>query len=341
MLRRDDRAILTAIRSASPPPCRWKTPTPERRARAMSCAPKICWRPTRKRARGGPGPDRHLPFASGLRRVFLEDRSRELLPLVFVRRTIGEERKVRSRGQLPAEPRPNRRRERRIDMAKILIPTPLRQFTEKHDSVELDGATVGEVLTALTAKFPDLRKQIFNDEGKLRSFVNVYLNDEDIRYLKKEATPVVADRYAVDRAVDCRRARRVLPSRRRGRDDPFEGRNPALFAAPDHARSRHGRAVEAEERQGADGGRGRLGRAAGTVSFGRGRGAHRRGGFRRGRFHQSPAPGDSRDQGRGAQEAGFGRGQDARTSIRNIQIDRYEVALDSSNAMEIWRRTTW
>ena len=48
---------------------------------------------------------------------------------------------------------------------------------------------MGEVLNALTAQYPDLRKQIFNDEGKLRSFVNVYLNDEDIRYLGKDATP--------------------------------------------------------------------------------------------------------------------------------------------------------
>jgi adenylyltransferase/sulfurtransferase len=77
-------------------------------------------------------------------------------------------------------------------MAKILIPTPLRQFTAKHDSVQLEGSTVGEVLTELISKFPDLRKQIFNDEGKLRSFVNVYLNDEDIRYLGKEATPVIS-----------------------------------------------------------------------------------------------------------------------------------------------------
>jgi len=75
-------------------------------------------------------------------------------------------------------------------MAKVLIPTPLRQFAEKHDAVELTGATVAEVLAALTTKFPDLRKQLFNDEGKLRSFVNVYLNDEDIRYLKKDATTV-------------------------------------------------------------------------------------------------------------------------------------------------------
>jgi len=73
-------------------------------------------------------------------------------------------------------------------MAKILIPTPLRQFTGKQDSVTVAGSTVGEVLNALTAQFPDLRKQIFNDEGKVRSFVNVYLNDEDIRYLRKDAT---------------------------------------------------------------------------------------------------------------------------------------------------------
>jgi adenylyltransferase/sulfurtransferase len=68
-------------------------------------------------------------------------------------------------------------------MAKILIPTPLRQFTAKQDSVTVPGATVGEVLTALTTEYPDLRKQIFTEEGKLRSFVNVYLNDEDVRVL--------------------------------------------------------------------------------------------------------------------------------------------------------------
>ena len=75
-------------------------------------------------------------------------------------------------------------------MAKILIPTPLRQYAGKRDSVDLQGGTVGEVLTELTSQFPDLRKQLFNDQGKLRSFVNVYLNDEDIRYLEKEATTV-------------------------------------------------------------------------------------------------------------------------------------------------------
>jgi adenylyltransferase/sulfurtransferase len=75
-------------------------------------------------------------------------------------------------------------------MAKILIPTPLRQYADKKDSVELNGATVGEVLAALTGQYGDLKKHLFNDEGKLRSFVNVYVNDEDIRYLSKDATPV-------------------------------------------------------------------------------------------------------------------------------------------------------
>ena len=77
-------------------------------------------------------------------------------------------------------------------MARILIPTPLRQFAEKQDTVEADGATVGEVLNALTTRFPALKKQLYNDEGKLRSFVNIYLNDDDIRYLSKDATPVAA-----------------------------------------------------------------------------------------------------------------------------------------------------
>jgi molybdopterin/thiamine biosynthesis adenylyltransferase/rhodanese-related sulfurtransferase/molybdopterin converting factor small subunit len=74
-------------------------------------------------------------------------------------------------------------------MPKVLIPTPLRQFTGKQDIVTVAGGTVGEALSALTSQFPDLRKQLFTEEGKVRSFVNVYLNDEDIRYLSKDSTP--------------------------------------------------------------------------------------------------------------------------------------------------------
>ncbi len=75
-------------------------------------------------------------------------------------------------------------------MAKILIPTPLRQYVDKKDSVELNGGTVGELLTSLTTQYGDLRRHLFNDQGKLRSFVNVYVNDEDIRYLNKDQTPI-------------------------------------------------------------------------------------------------------------------------------------------------------
>ncbi len=73
-------------------------------------------------------------------------------------------------------------------MAKILIPTALRQFTEGSDAVEVSGGTVGEALADLTARYPNIKKNIFTDAGKLRSFVNVYVNDEDIRYLDKDET---------------------------------------------------------------------------------------------------------------------------------------------------------
>jgi molybdopterin converting factor small subunit len=74
---------------------------------------------------------------------------------------------------------------------KIHIPTPLREFTSKQDTVTVVAVTVGEALTELTSLHPELKKHLYSEEGKLRSFVNVYLNDEDIRYLpSKEATAV-------------------------------------------------------------------------------------------------------------------------------------------------------
>lgn len=74
---------------------------------------------------------------------------------------------------------------------KIHIPTPLRTYTEKQAAVSVDAVTVGEALDELTTKHPDLKKHLYSDEGKLRAFVNVYLNDEDIRYLpEKESTKV-------------------------------------------------------------------------------------------------------------------------------------------------------
>jgi molybdopterin converting factor small subunit len=75
-------------------------------------------------------------------------------------------------------------------MMKIHIPTPLRQYAGKQASVEVQGGTVAEVLSSLVGQHPELRRHLYTDEGKLRAFVNVYLNDEDIRYLQKEATAV-------------------------------------------------------------------------------------------------------------------------------------------------------
>jgi molybdopterin converting factor small subunit len=72
----------------------------------------------------------------------------------------------------------------------VMIPTPLRPFVGKKSAVEVNAASVGEALRALTTEFADLRKHLYTDEGKIRSFVNVYVNDEDIRYLEKENTPL-------------------------------------------------------------------------------------------------------------------------------------------------------
>ena len=75
-------------------------------------------------------------------------------------------------------------------MTTILIPTPLRPFTDKLDAVELDGATVGELLQSLTTKYAGLKQHLYAADGKLRSFVNIYVNDDDIRYLNNDQTPV-------------------------------------------------------------------------------------------------------------------------------------------------------
>ena len=75
-------------------------------------------------------------------------------------------------------------------MPKIQIPTPLRQYAGKQPAVEVKAGTIGGALSDLVTQHPDLRRHLYTDDGKLRAFVNVYLNDEDVRYLQKEATAV-------------------------------------------------------------------------------------------------------------------------------------------------------
>lgn len=77
-------------------------------------------------------------------------------------------------------------------MANIRIPTPLRPYTGGSELVSVSGATVGEALSDLVTQYPELKPHLFND-GRLRSFVNVFLGEEDTRFLQGDATPVLPD----------------------------------------------------------------------------------------------------------------------------------------------------
>ena len=77
--------------------------------------------------------------------------------------------------------------------ALVKIPTSLRKYTDGLDSVPVEGASVGEVLEGLRNRYPDLGGRLFDDKGGVRRFVNVYLGDEDIRFLDQLATAVPDD----------------------------------------------------------------------------------------------------------------------------------------------------
>ncbi|OIO61331.1 MAG: molybdopterin synthase sulfur carrier subunit [Alphaproteobacteria bacterium CG_4_10_14_0_2_um_filter_63_37] len=74
----------------------------------------------------------------------------------------------------------------------VRIPTPLRKLTQDADTVSGEGATIAEVLGDLNNQFPGLKERLYDESGALRRFVNVYLNDEDIRFLNGDATEVKA-----------------------------------------------------------------------------------------------------------------------------------------------------
>jgi molybdopterin converting factor small subunit len=75
-------------------------------------------------------------------------------------------------------------------MAKIIIPTPLRKFTENQGAINTEGATVAEAFEDLTATFPDLKKHIYDDHGNIRTFVRIYVGDDDIKALQNQDTPI-------------------------------------------------------------------------------------------------------------------------------------------------------
>jgi molybdopterin converting factor small subunit len=72
----------------------------------------------------------------------------------------------------------------------VQIPTPLRRFTAENGEVEVEASNVGEALRALVDLHPSLEPHLYGENGKLRTFVNLFLNDEDVRYLQQEGTAV-------------------------------------------------------------------------------------------------------------------------------------------------------
>ena len=80
----------------------------------------------------------------------------------------------------------------------VRLPTVLRSQAGGQSTVAVEGATIGEVITALVAQYPGIAGQLLNDDGTLHRFVNVYVNDDDVRYLSLLDTPVVGRRRGVD-----------------------------------------------------------------------------------------------------------------------------------------------
>jgi molybdopterin synthase sulfur carrier subunit len=78
-------------------------------------------------------------------------------------------------------------------MATIIIPTPLRKFTNNTAKLQIRGGTISDSIQELTTNFPDLKRHLLDDKGQIRSFVNIFVGDQDIRDLQEEKTEVKDD----------------------------------------------------------------------------------------------------------------------------------------------------
>jgi molybdopterin synthase sulfur carrier subunit len=76
---------------------------------------------------------------------------------------------------------------------KVRIPTPLRKLTNNEEVVEVEGATIGDVLDELQTRYPGIQERLLDEKGEVRRFVNVYVNEEDIRFLQNKETPLKDD----------------------------------------------------------------------------------------------------------------------------------------------------
>jgi molybdopterin synthase sulfur carrier subunit len=87
-------------------------------------------------------------------------------------------------------------------MAKVRIPTPLRKLTNNEETVEVTATTVGGAITELQSKYPGIKERLLDETGAVRRFVNVYVNEEDIRFLQNQETPVkAADEISIIPAI--------------------------------------------------------------------------------------------------------------------------------------------
>ena len=73
---------------------------------------------------------------------------------------------------------------------KVRIPTPLRKLTDNQESIEVESNTIGGAIDELEGKFPGIKERLVDEEGEIRRFVNVYVNEEDIRFLENQDTPL-------------------------------------------------------------------------------------------------------------------------------------------------------
>ena len=73
---------------------------------------------------------------------------------------------------------------------KVRIPTPLRKLTNNEEIVEIDSGTIGAAIAELQDRFPGIKERLVDDKGEVRRFVNVYVNEEDIRFLQNQDTPL-------------------------------------------------------------------------------------------------------------------------------------------------------
>ena len=73
---------------------------------------------------------------------------------------------------------------------KVRIPTPLRKLTNNEELIEITAGTVGDAIVELQSRFPGIQERLIDESGEVRRFVNVYVNEEDIRFLQNQKTPI-------------------------------------------------------------------------------------------------------------------------------------------------------